>query len=136
MPSIEIKPAIKIGMEDILEGIAHLETADLENFLQEVAYLLAKRKAKTLSSRESELLEKINQPILSAEDQKIYDQLYRQLQSEQINPEEHQELLDLITKREKKGVEKMTLLLELAHLKNISPKTLMKELGISAIAHG
>lgn len=117
MPSIEIKPAIKIRIEEILDGISHLDTPDLEEFLQEVAHLLAKRRTKTLSARESELLLKLNEAVLSDEDQQTYDLLYGQLQAENITDLNHQHLLKLIQKREEKGVEKMASLVELAQLK-------------------
>ena len=102
MPSIEIKPAIKIGMADILAGIATLETAELEQFLQEVAHLLAKRKTKTLSEKETGLLLRINQPLLKETIQQTYNKLYQKLQAETITPVEHQQLLELIKEREKK----------------------------------
>jgi len=82
MPSIEIKPAIKIGMDEILTGIASLETSELEQFLQEVAQLLARRKTQTLSEKETELLLKINQPLLETDVQKKHNQLYQKLRNE------------------------------------------------------
>jgi len=134
MPSIEIKPAIKIGMEDILAGIATLETADLEQFLQEVAYLLAKRKTKTLSEKETVLLLKINQPLLKKSVQHTYNKLYQKLQEEEITSVEHQQLMELIKEREKKGAERLAALVQLAQLRKITPKALMQQLGLTALS--
>ncbi len=134
MPSIEIKPSIKVGITEILNGVSHLETSDLEAFLQEVAHILATRKAESLSEKETELLLKINQPLLPAPAQKEYDQLYRQLQEEILSTENHQKLLALIEKTEKNGVERLAALVELAQLRKIAPRELMKQLGLSSLA--
>lgn len=136
MPSIEIKPAIKVGMEEILDGISNLDTPDLEVFLQEVAHLLAKRKTKTLPKRESELLLKINESMLTADEQTLYDQLYERLQAENITEEEHHQLMELIQRRERRGVEKLTYVVELSQLRKVSLKDLMDNLGISALSDG
>jgi len=134
MPSIELN-SNKKGMNEILNNVSNLETSELEHFLQEVAYLLAKRKVKSISKRESKLLLKINKSLLSAKMQLQYDVLYKKLKVETITDIEHQQLLKLIKKREKKGVERLAALVELAQLKKIPPKTLMKQMGLSALSY-
>jgi len=134
MPSIELN-SNKEGMNEILNTVSNLETPELEHFLQEVAYLLAKRKVKSISKRESKLLLKINKSLLSAKMQSQYDMLYKKLKIETITAIEHQQLLKLIKKREKKGVERLTALVELAQLKKIPPKTLMKQMGLSSLTY-
>ena len=135
MPSIEIKSALKIGMDEVLTGISTLDTPDLEQFLKEVAYLLAQRKIKSISERESALLLKINKRLLPETTQNQYDSLYKKLQEERISPKEHTKLLSLIKKREKKGGERLAALVELAQLRKISPKELMKDLGIDSLSY-
>ena len=44
MSSIEIKSAVKIQLEEVLNGVSHLETTELEKFLVEVAHILAQSK--------------------------------------------------------------------------------------------
>ena len=134
MPSIEIKPAIKIGMDEILTGIASLETSELEQFLQEVAQLLARRKTQTLSEKETELLLKINQPLLETDVQKKHNQLYQKLRNETISPEEHEQLMQLIKEREKRGGLRLSALVQLAQLRKITPTELMKQLGITTLS--
>ncbi len=130
MPSIKINSAINIGIEEILNGVSDLETPELEKFLAAVAQLLAKKKVKTLSKRETELLLKINKPLLSDKLQQTYNTLYEKLQNDELTPAEHSRLLTLIKKREKKGEKRLAALIELAQLKNISPKELMRQLGL------
>jgi len=134
MPSIEIKPAIKIGMDEILTGIASLETSELEQFLQEVAQLLARRKTQTLSEKETELLLKINQPLLETDVQKKHNQLYQKLRNKTISPEEHEQLMQLIKEREKRGGLRLAALVQLAQLRKITPTELMKQLGITTLS--
>ena len=134
MSSIEIKSALRIQLEEILNGVSNLDTPELEKFLAEVAHLLAQRKAKSLPKREAELLLKINQRLLSEEAQEEYSKLYEKLQQESISPEEHKALLELIQLREEKGVERMNFLVELAQLRKVSLKELMEQLGIHSLA--
>jgi len=63
MPTVQVKSNIELGIEDILAGIDQLDTPELENFLQQVSQLLARRKAKSLSKKETELLIKINEGL-------------------------------------------------------------------------
>lgn len=134
MSSIEIKSALRIRLEEVLDGVSHLDTPDLEKFLAEVAHLLAQRKAKTLPKREAELLFAINQRLLAKEVQENYDELYAKLQQEVISPDEHQTLLELIQQREEKGVERMACLVELAQLRKVTIKELLEQLGIHSLA--
>ena len=134
MSSIEIKPSIKVGISEILHGISSLETSELEEFLKEVGHILAKRKSNSLSEQETELLLCINQPLLSELEQKEYDTLYFQLQDETISAENHEKLIGLINKREKKGAERLAALIQLSQLQKITPKDLMKQMGLSSLA--
>ena len=44
MESIEVKPGIKIGLEDIFNSMSKLDTPELEKFFHRVANLLDQRK--------------------------------------------------------------------------------------------
>ena len=135
MASIEVKPSIEIGIEEILGGIANLDTPDLESFLKEVGYLLAQRKANILEKREAELLQQINETVLNGKLLEKYNQLYSKLENEQISEVEHEQLLDLIKQRERLGVERMAYLVELAQFKKISINELMHQLGLETISN-
>lgn len=103
MSSIKINSAINIGIEEVLNGVSNLETAELENFLKEVGHLLVQKKVKTLSKLETKLLLIINSRLLSGKGQKQYDTLYDKLRQEKITSAEHIKLLSLIKKKRKKG---------------------------------
>ena len=106
MPTVQVKSNIELGLDEILNGISQLDTPELEQFLEQVSRLLARRKAQNLSKREAELLVRINQGI-EAQKAERYRQLTDKLNEERITPEEHQELLSLIGHIETKDGERL-----------------------------
>ncbi|MCB0561991.1 MAG: STAS/SEC14 domain-containing protein [Lewinellaceae bacterium] len=89
-----------------------MDTPDLEEFLEQVSRLLARRKARSLSKRETELLVRINQGIDAPKTER-YRELSDKLNSEKITPEEHQELLSIIEYIEAKDGERLEALIEI-----------------------
>lgn len=134
MASVQINSKVKVGFEELLKGLSHLETVDIEQFMKEIAVLLAKRKAPNFSKRETELLLKINQGW-AIEKQAQYDLLSEKLQKEIISETEHQELLQLSDESEGVDVERLKNLIELSQLRKISLDTLMIQLGLTPPAH-
>jgi len=61
MAEVEIRSNIKLGMADLLEGIAKMDTKDIELFLKEVANILSQKKKQPVSksSQEQLLIKKI-----------------------------------------------------------------------------
>ena len=129
MTILNVSPEIQIEVEKVLDGVAQLDTPELEQFLTQVSTLLAQRKATNLSKRETELLLKINQG-LSSDLQQQYDALMAKLQADTISPPEHKTLLDLIDQIEQRDADRMKALVELAQLRNLPLETLLNQLGI------
>jgi len=129
MTTLQVTSEINIEVEKVLDGIARLNTPELEDFLSEVSILLARRKAPSLSKREAELLQKINQGLPETV-QKRYDELSEKLHLETITPEEHKELLKLVDTTELANAERIEYLLELAGLRKVSLNELIRQLGI------
>lgn len=134
MPEVQVTSKINIDLEEVLAGVAQLDTPDLEDFLSKVSVLLAQRKAPSLLKQEAELLQKINQG-LPATVQQRYDDLTSKLRAETITPSEHQELLVLIDQIELADAERMQHLIELAQFRNMSVDQLMDQLGIHPPGH-
>ncbi|MCB0547297.1 MAG: hypothetical protein KDD19_06875 [Phaeodactylibacter sp.] len=130
MPTVQVKSNIELGLDEILNGISQLDTPELEQFLEQVSRLLARRKAQNLSKREAELLVRINQGI-EAQKAERYRQLTDKLNEERITPEEHQELLSLIGHIETKDGERLEALIELAGLRRLALNELMGQLGLT-----
>lgn len=129
MTTIQVKSEIKIDIEQLMDGVARLDTPALENLLSQVSLVLAQRKAPRLSQQESLLLQQINAGVPEAI-QKRYIELQTKLHHEMISADEHQELLALIDEIELADANRLQALLELAQLRQVSLHELMHQLGI------
>lgn len=127
MPTIEVRS--HVSLDELLTGVAQLETPELERFVSQVLTLRAQRVAPCLPQEEARLLERINQALLP-EAQQRYDDLTTKRQEEMLTCEEHQELLALIDRIEQADAERAQNLSELARLRQVSVATLMDTLGI------
>ncbi len=130
MGSVQIKSGIKVGVEEILAGIAQLDTADLEQFADKVSIILANRKIKSLSGKETDLLNKIANNI-PLEKLKRQHQLLQKIQSEEINSDEKDELEELTQFIEAINVEQLKNLIALAQFRKTNLQELIRQLGIS-----
>ena len=129
MTSVQVTSQINIDLDQLLAGVAQLETADLERFTEQVSQLLAQRKVSSLPAQETELLLQINQG-LPPETQQRYDQLQAKLQAETISPEAHQDLLTLIDTVEQADAKRLEALMSLAQLRQVSLPDIMAQLDI------
>jgi predicted AAA+ superfamily ATPase len=118
MPKVQLISQIEIDLDELLEGVARLETRELERFIEEVLALRARRYASALSQDESRLFQKINHGI-PPELRSRYEALNAKLHDETITHEEHQELLALIDQIELADAERLHHLASLARLRNI-----------------
>jgi uncharacterized protein YydD (DUF2326 family) len=132
MQNVEIRS--RVSMDELLNGVAQLDTPELEQFISQVLTLRAKRIAPSLPEEEARLLEKINQG-LPPDVQQRYDELTAKRRAETLTPEEHEELLDLIDRIEQADAERVQALAELAQRRGVSITTLMAELGIRRPAY-
>lgn len=127
MSTVEVRSQVSVN--ELLNGVAQLETPELEHFVVQVLTLRAKRIAPCLPEEEAVLLEKINQG-LPPDVQHRYDELTAKRRAETLTPEEHRELLALIDRVEQADAERVQVLSELAQRRNVSVTALMAELGI------
>lgn len=129
MASVQITSAINIELDQLLDGVAQLETTELEKFVEQVASILAQRKATKLHQSESDLLKQIDQSIPDVAQQR-YVELSAKLRGQMITPDEHQEFLALIDIVEQTDAERLQHLVELSQLRQVSLNDLMNQLGI------
>ena len=131
---IRLTPQVDLAVDDILVGISDLETPDLEQFLQKIGRLVARRKSPSLSERETVLLQAINQSS-NAVLQNRYSLLSKKQNSGDVMEAEHEELLTLIDKLEILQAERLENLIELAHLRGVSLDVLMQHLNLNFEYH-
>ena len=119
-----------VDLDEIIEGMTAIDTATLEQFMQQVGNLVARKQAPNhLSERESDLLMAINYCI-PAELQQRFEALSIKSQSGTLSADEHAEMLRLIDQLEQKHAERLEKLLDLAQLRGIPLKTLMQDLQL------
>jgi hypothetical protein len=129
MTTIHVKSEVQINFEQLLDGVAQLDTPTVEHLLSQVSLVLAQRKAPRLSKQETSLLQKINRGLPDIV-QRRYTDLQAKLQAETISTDEQQELLRLIDEAELADAARLQALLELAQLRQVSLDEVMNQLGI------
>ena len=129
MTTVQLQSEINIELEKVLDGVAKLDTPDLEKFLTEVSVLLAQRKVANFSKEDARLLQVINQ-TLPVSVQTRYDQLTDLRRNEKIAPEEYLELLRLVDQVELADANRLAALIELAQLRHLTVDQLMQQLDI------
>ena len=129
MTTVQFKSEVSIELDQLLTGVAQLDTPDLEKLLIQVRRVLAHRQNPSLPKLELELLQKINQ-ALPEEIQQKYNDLSAKMRSLTITPEEHQDLLKLIDVVEQADSDRLQYLIQLSQLRNISLTELMQQLQI------
>lgn len=132
MPVVQIKT--ELHFTELLKAVEQLDMGELEQLMSQVIALQAKRKASSLSKKESKLLLKINRG-LPLKIQKRFNELTVKRQAETLTPSEHKELLNLIEQIENTDAERVRHMAELAQIRGISLKKLMKESKIHLSAH-
>jgi hypothetical protein len=129
MTTIEVKPGTRIGIDEILAGISTLDMEELEKFVDKVLTLRAKKAAPNLSREETLLLKKINRGLSPALRTRLA--LLESRRKEEILTEsEYRELLTIIEDLEQLNAERVYFLGELAQLKGVPIRELMKQLGV------
>jgi hypothetical protein len=95
---------------------------------------LVEPKAPRLSKKETELFLRINR-TLPPEQQQRYDELKEKRRNETLTRAEHAELLQFISEIETIWADRLQAVIALAKLRRITPKELMKQLGIEPRSH-
>ncbi len=115
MATVQI--SAELTTDTILEAIKQFNSAELEELTVQLHTLRAKKTTPHLSQRETELLKKINEGV-PPEISRPLQALRAKLEDETITETEHVELLRLVDEVEMFDVERLTWLIELAHLRN------------------
>lgn len=111
------------SLDQVLNGVANLDTVALEEVLQQVSRILARRKAPSIPQREVERLHQISHS-LPAVVRTRYRELNAKLHDETITETEHQEFLALVDQVELADAKRLQYLIELAQLQGVPLPTL------------
>ncbi|MGH9938698.1 MAG: STAS/SEC14 domain-containing protein [Blastocatellia bacterium] len=127
-------PTVQIEKEQLLDAVLQMPQRELEQFVAKAFSLKARERTRALPEREAELLLKINQGLPSATQQRL-DELIDKRRDETINAKELRELKKLTDQIEKSDAKRLELLTELARLRNIPLRKLIKQLGLKPVPH-
>ncbi len=128
MSSIKIES--QISFQDLLKVVEQLEIKDLEEFVESVLKIRAKKIAPSLTDKESALVKKINRP-LPKKLQHRFEVLNQKRKEETLTTAEQKELIEITKKFESLNVRRLKALDALSKLRQTPVKELMKELGIT-----
>lgn len=135
MPKVQVTSQIELDFDQVLEGVAHLDTAALDEFTERVIALRAKRQIAHLPPSETELLQKINRGV-SPQLRQRFHELQEKLLDDVITEQEHREYLSLADQIEMADAERIPYLARLAALRNVSIEELLTHLDIRQLSHG
>ena len=117
------------NVNELLDRAEQLAPGDFDAFFANILSIHAKRRAKNLSTDETQLLQNINRefPTVKMERFLVLDEQRRQ---SALSPDEHRELLRLVRQLERFDAQRLQWVGQLAILRNVPLVTLMNDLGI------
>lgn len=130
MPTVKIEA--QMSALDLLQAVQQLSQPELEQFIEQIIQVKAQRIAPSLSTKESELLIKINQN-LPQELRHLYQNLIEKRNQENLTASEYQQLLELTEQVEKYQAQRLEYLTQLAQIRQLSLTNLITEMGIEPI---
>jgi DNA-binding CsgD family transcriptional regulator len=116
---------------DLLEVVEQMEPEEFDAFIEQALARRSRAPAARLSKKETELIQRINRGLPAASSAR-YAKLARKRDRRTLTATEHAELLRLTHDIESRDAERAQALWELAQLRGISVRALMKQLGIKA----
>lgn len=123
----------KRTVEELLAAVKQLPAAQLRQFEQELAAWRVQNGTRdATTANETALLAAIRQNSgLPGAEQRRFDRLRRKRQAETLTRSEEKQLQALWQRVEQMNVARLEALTELARLRGIDARTLMRELGLS-----
>ena len=121
----------EVDLKTLISSVATLKLKDLESFAQELNAIITRKKSKSKSFRDAELLSLHNQTILTKVKRERLSDLIQKMESETMTERERKELLVLTKEEEKLRNERVKILIELSQLRSIPFPQLMKDLGLN-----
>jgi hypothetical protein len=126
-------PTAQTNGKNLLDVIKRMGPKEFDAFIEQALSARPRPRATTLSAVETKLIRRINRG-LSPEFSERYAYLVGRRKKGNLRPEEHQELLQLTHEAEGQDADRAAALLELAKLRHVPVRTLMKQMGIQTPA--
>jgi hypothetical protein len=127
-------PAIQIEPDQLLHAALQMSRPEIEQFVRKLVALKIREETPGLSERETELMLNINQ-ALPAKLQQRLNVLIEKRRAETISASELRELKKLTDQVENFDATRLESLIELAHLRRMPLRKLIKQLGLKPVSH-
>src|SRR5262245_20823347 len=127
-------PTVNIEKEQLLDAVLQMPQRELEQFFPKAFSLKARENTRALPEREAGLLHAINQGLPPTTQQRL-NELIAKRRAETISAKELRELKKLTDQIEKSDARRLELLTELARLRNVPLRKLIKQLGLKPVPH-
>lgn len=121
---------VEIPTENLLNAVVRLPAKEFDRFFEKARELRQKQTESPWTKREIQLIGKLNEYLLSDEEQIRFNKLVEKRRSEKISRKELNELIALTEKSEELNVKRVKTLIKLAKSKDVSLDEVMKMLGI------
>ncbi len=121
---------LQISTENLLGVVLQMPDSEYDKFIEKANKLRRKSVKSGWSKSEIELIKKINNCVLSAEEQLRFNKLVKKRRAEKITEIELAELISLTKESEKLNVERIRMLAKLATAKKKTLSEIMDELEI------
>jgi hypothetical protein len=123
--------AVEARSQRLLDAVKKLPPDEFDALIADALALRRPSQSPRLSAAETRLLKRINRGLPATFCER-YARLRAQLKKGTLTPEAHQELLRLTGEAERRDAERAAALFELATLRGVPVRGLMKQLGIQA----
>jgi hypothetical protein len=123
---------IEVSAPELLKAVQQLGPEEFDAFLEKALLLRNQPRKDKLTPEESKLVKRINRGVPEAMACR-YAQLSQKRKNRLLSDNEHDELLKLTHEMEIRDTERAAALLELARLRSVPIRLLMKQMGIKAV---
>jgi hypothetical protein len=127
--SIQAQDNVKVYLSEISE----MKVSELEFFARELNALITRKRAKMPKYRISKLYRLIDETVLDADTQVIFDVLAEKLHAETMTEAENRVYLKIAEQEENIRNQRITYMVELSQLRQIPFPELMSELGLKPL---
>jgi hypothetical protein len=116
---MEMQKGLRVGLEDILNGVSGMDTRSLEKLAETVSHILEGRRDTSPAERERALMGRIHHliPVFISD---RYRQLQEKMEREKISATEHREFMQIVAYLEEMAVVRLQLMAELAGIRQVS----------------
>jgi hypothetical protein len=121
-------------LNNVFQKLNQLNLLELDEVMNRIVGLRKQKLPNVLTQIETDLLRKINYPA-PAEIQRRYDFLIKKRKNESLKDAEYQELIELTAYFENQNVQRLSYLIELAKLRNVSLDELIEQLELKPRFH-